>query len=78
MFAHPKKLLICYNVLIKNRINKRIFYTLDSGCHPDGTDILDADGKCHCNQGFSGDLCVDFCPEGEFGTPPYCQGSIFI
>ena len=54
------------------------FYLLDSGCHPDGTYYMEVNGKCHCNQGFIGDSCDEFCPEGQFGTPPYCQGSIFL
>ena len=64
----------CDNVWIK----KRNFYTLDSGCHPDGTEFMDVDGTCHCNQGFSGDLCDDFCPEGEYGIPPNCHGNVLF
>ena len=39
---------------------------------------MDVDGTCHCNQGFSGDLCDDFCPEGEYGIPPNCHGNILF
>ena len=39
---------------------------------------MDVDGICHCNQGFIGDLCDDFCSEGTFGIPPNCHGNIFI
>ena len=51
---------------------------IDSDCSPDGTDYMDTNGKCHCYQGFSGDLCDDFCPEGEYGIPPNCHGNILF
>ena len=72
-----KQFIFCI-VWIKNSIKKQNLYAIDSGCHPDGTYVMEVDGKCHCNQGFSGAYCTDICPEGQFGTPPYCQGSIFI
>ena len=53
-------------------------YTLDSGCYPDGTYDMDLNGNCHCNQGFTGDSCNEFCTEGTFGIPPNCYGNIFI
>ena len=54
------------------------FTNIDSGCSPDGTDYMDVNGICHCNQGFTGDLCDDFCSEGTFGIPPNCHGNHFI
>ena len=53
-------------------------YTLDSGCYPDGTFYMELNGNCHCNQGFTGDSCDEFCTEGTFGIPPNCDGNIFI
>ena len=54
------------------------FYTLDSGCHPDGTDYMEKNGNCHCKQGFSGANCADICTEGQFGTFPECFGNIYL
>ena len=39
---------------------------------------MDVTGICHCNQGFSGDLCDDFSSEGTFGIPPNCHGNILL
>ena len=55
-----------------------MYYTLDSGCYPDGTYDMDLNGNCHCNQGFTGDSCNEFCTEGTFGIPPNCYGNNFI
>ena len=69
-----------FNVeIITQYVLKIWFFTkIDSDCSPDGTDYMDANGKCHCYQGFSGDLCDDFCPEGEYGIPPNCHGNILF
>ena len=39
---------------------------------------MEENGNCHCNQGFTGNLCDEFCTEGTFGIPPNCYGNIFI
>ena len=39
---------------------------------------MDVNGNCHCNQGFIGDSCDEFCPEDKFGIPPHCFGKTLI
>ena len=39
---------------------------------------MDVNGNCHCNQGFVGDSCDEFCPEDKFGIPPHCFGKTLI
>ena len=72
-----KQFIFC-SVWIENSIKKQNLYTLDSGCHPDGTDYMEENGNCHCNHGFSGANCSDICSDEYFGTHPECLGNIFI
>lgn len=64
--------------VITHKLKFWYFTKLDSGCSPDGTDYMDVNGNCHCNQGFIGDECEEFCPAGEFGIPPNCNGNILF